>query len=323
MSNPNLVTVAEEIADVQLVRPHLVILGAGASRAAFPAGEVQGRRLPVMADFAEIVPVAPVFDKSGIDWHGKNFEEIYSLLSEKPEYEPLQKQLDAAVFTYFSELRLPDTPTLYDLLVLCLRQKDVIATFNWDPFLIQALQRNGRTTKSLPTPLFLHGNVACQRCGKPLERDKLLFPVAKKDYSADPSIKKAWDVVRVALEKSLTLTIFGYSAPASDQDAKEIMLEAWGEKEKRQFEAFEIIDIRSKDELYASWEPFIFGGHYKVYPNITQSLLFNHPRRSIETFLKRYIDGKFIEGNPVPQFATLKELQDWFGPLIEAEQRLA
>jgi len=336
MTNKNLVTTAEEIADYQLVRPHLVILGAGASRAAFPAGELQGRRLPLMADFAEIVPVAPVLEKSGIDWHGKNFEEIYSLLSEKPEHQPLQKELEEAVANYFSELRLPETPTLYDLIVLSLRRKDVIATFNWDPFLIQALKRNGYITDSLPTPLFLHGNVAhgyceqdtfqgvagqpCLRCGKPLVRDKLLFPVAIKDYSSDPAIKKAWEVVRVALKESLTLTIFGYSAPASDQDAKEIMLEAWGEKEKRQFEATELIDIRPKEELYANWEPFIFGGHYKVYPDIDQSLMLNHPRRSIETFLKRYIEGKFIEGNAVPRFETLKELQDWFRPLIEVEQ---
>lgn len=148
-----------------------------------------------------------------------------------------------------------------------------------------------------------------------------LFPVLVKDYSSDPSIKKAWEVIRAALKDSLTVTIFGYSAPASDQDAQTIMLEAWGEKEKRQFEAFEMIDVRNKDELYSSWKPFIFGGHYKVYTDMTYSLMFNHPRRSIETFLKRYIDGRFIEGNAVPQFATLKELQDWFAPLIEVERR--
>lgn len=35
--------------------PHVVILGAGASRAAFPYGNAKGRRLPVMADLADCV----------------------------------------------------------------------------------------------------------------------------------------------------------------------------------------------------------------------------------------------------------------------------
>ena len=100
-----------------------------------------------MVDFAEIVPVGPIVQKSGIEWKGKNFEEIYSLISEKPEYRDLQTEIEKAVFDYFSELRLPETPTLYDILVLSLRQKDVIATFNWDPFLIQACQRSAARTR--------------------------------------------------------------------------------------------------------------------------------------------------------------------------------
>ena len=161
-------TAAEEIADFRQVRPHLVVLGAGASRAAFPDGELQGRQLPIMSDFTEIVPVAPILDKAGIDWRGKNFENLYSLLSEDSKYRAVQAELEQVVFDYFADLRLPDRPTLYDSLVLCLRQKDVIATFNWDPSLIQAYQRSRRVTDSLPTLLFLHGNVAHGYC----ERDR-------------------------------------------------------------------------------------------------------------------------------------------------------
>jgi hypothetical protein len=174
-----------------------------------------------MADFGEIVPVAPILEKSGIDWRGKHFEEVYSLISESPAHHVLQTEVEKAVFDYFSELRLPETPTLYDTLILGLRQKDVIATFNWDPFLIQALQRSARVTKSLPCPLFLHGNVAhgycdrdryqgrredyCPRCGEMFQSDRLLFPVAKKDYSSDPSINKAWEVLRVCLRDAHTV----------------------------------------------------------------------------------------------------------------------
>lgn len=337
MAYHNLVTAAEEVGDFRHVRPHLVIIGAGASRAAFPHGERNGHRLPLMVDFAEIVPVAPVLQESGVDWRGKNFEEVYSLISENPEHGLLQTKIEKVVFDYFSKLRLPDTPTLYDTLILSLRQKDVIATFNWDPFLIQACQRSARVTKSLPCLLFLHGNVAhgycdrdryqgprgeyCPRCGEMFKPDRLLFPVAKKNYSSDPAINKAWEVIRVALQDALAVTIFGYSAPASDKDAVSIMQEAWGSPDKRQFEAFEIIDIKSREQVLASWAGFVRVDHYRTYANFRDSMLVRHPRRSGEAFLNQYIDGKFLEGNPVIEAKTLDELHDWFRPLVEAEQR--
>jgi hypothetical protein len=39
-------------------------------------------------------------------------------------------------------LKLPEEATIYDYLVLSLRSPDIIATFNWDPFLYQAFERN-------------------------------------------------------------------------------------------------------------------------------------------------------------------------------------
>jgi hypothetical protein len=43
----------EEIAATDVKRPRVVILGAGASIAACPSGDANGRRLPVMIDFVE------------------------------------------------------------------------------------------------------------------------------------------------------------------------------------------------------------------------------------------------------------------------------
>ena len=45
------------------------------------------------------------------------------------------------IHDYFHSLRIPPTPTLYDHLLLALRKKDVVATFNWDPLLLQAAKR--------------------------------------------------------------------------------------------------------------------------------------------------------------------------------------
>jgi hypothetical protein len=39
---------------------------------------------------------------------------------------------------YFAQLELPVEPTIYDALLLSLRDKDAVFTFNWDPFLFQA-----------------------------------------------------------------------------------------------------------------------------------------------------------------------------------------
>lgn len=38
------------------LRPHVVLLGAGASRAAFPSGEETGKHLPLMNDFVSSFP---------------------------------------------------------------------------------------------------------------------------------------------------------------------------------------------------------------------------------------------------------------------------
>ena len=117
------------------------------------------------------------------------------------------------------------------------------------------------------------------------------------------------------------ITIFGYSAPTSDQDALSIMSEAWGKPAKRQFELFEMIDIKPRDEVRASWEGFVFSGHYRVQASFSDSFLATHPRRSIEAFLNQYINGNFLEGNRVIEAKTLDELHNWFQPLLDAEQR--
>jgi hypothetical protein len=147
--------------------------------------------------------------------------------------------------------------------------------------------------------------------------------VAKKDYSSDPSIKKAWEVIRVALQDALAVTIFGYSAPASDRDAVSIMQEAWGSPEKRQFESFEIIDVKPREEVRANWVGFVYSDHYRTYTNFRDSILVRHPRRSGEAFLNQYTDDKFLEGNSVIEAKTLDELHDWFRPLTSMSRTVS
>lgn len=119
------------------------------------------------------------------------------------------KEIESKVTEYFSDMKLPDHATIYDHLVLSLRPRDLIATFNWDPFLYQAFCRNGEFTKDLPLMSFLHGNVAIgyneeyERSGpagmflRPdggyFKPTKLLYPVRTKNYNDDTFIYREWE----------------------------------------------------------------------------------------------------------------------------------
>jgi hypothetical protein len=316
-------------------RPHVILLGAGASKQAFPNGEKHGRQLPLMKDFSSIVPISHMLDREGISHAGRNFEEMYTELSHRPDCAPLRSELESAVRAYFASLRLPDHPTLYDHLVLSLRKKDVIATFNWDPFLIQAVRRNQVLRDRCPRIIFLHGNAAagycvrhnihgalggaCSKCHEPFGPSTLLFPVAEKAYDNHLEIADAWRAVRSAFKQAFMVTIFGYGAPASDAAAVRLLQEAWGTPDDRAMEQFEIVDIRPRDSLRDSWEGFIHTHHYEVHESIYESWLFNHPRRSGEAYLNQYLQAMFVEDNPVPRAATFEELYRFFEPLIAVE----
>lgn len=327
-------TVADEIAQVSIGRPHVVLIGAGASRAAFPQGDANGRRLPLMADFLDIVPVQDILTDAGVEFRGRNFEDVYSeLFLDSTKIDSL-KRLDLAVFQYFDALKLPDTPTLYDILVLSLRSKDVIATFNWDPFLIQAVRRR-RIRAPAPRLVFLHGNVLqgycpidgvqgvrgsrCSMCGAQRVDVPLLYPIGEKNYNSVPAIDSAWRNVKWAFENAFMVTVFGYGAPKSDVEAIRLLQEAWGDWHKREFEQFEIIDIRPSADVVASWDGFIHTHHYEVHREFKESWIAKHPRRTGEAWWNQYLMAAFIDNNRIPDVASLTELEAWFGPLIEAE----
>ena len=74
------VTKARLISEPKNMRPHVVILGAGASVAAFPQGDATGKILPTMDNLVEVVGLRPILEDSGVDYHNQNFEELYSQL---------------------------------------------------------------------------------------------------------------------------------------------------------------------------------------------------------------------------------------------------
>jgi len=88
-----------------------------------------------MASLAETIELLDVLEDYGLADRAQDFEGLYSDLCSSGESPELKEILEARVRRYFSALEVPDEVTIYDRLVLSLRQKDVITTFNWDPLL--------------------------------------------------------------------------------------------------------------------------------------------------------------------------------------------
>ncbi len=318
-------------------RPHVVILGAGASYAAFPSGDKNGLVLPLMWNIVDVVGLEPLLDDAGIYEYRDDFETLFSMLATSGKHDELVSEIERVVFDYFASMELPDEPTLYDHLVLSLREKDVIATFNWDPFLWQAMNRNAERCP-MPSALFLHGNTAIgyadygdqiligslgrvsRKCGKTFEPGPLLFPVAEKNYQQDERIRRAWDDLKAELQRAYVVTVFGYSAPVTDVEAVALLKEGWGDKYKRDLEEIEIIDVKSEEELYKTWEPFIHSHHYRSTNSFYESIIGHSPRRSCDAMWASLMECVFIEPNPMPRSASWEELDTWLRILFDDER---
>lgn len=321
------------------LHPHIVLLGAGASRAAFPNGDAAGLSLPVMDDLVDIVGLQPLIEQTGLeDAQERNFEVIYGRLASQPSYALKVREIERRIHSYFASLSLPNHATIYDRVLVSLRPKDAVFTFNWDPFLFDAYQRN-RNAVPLPGIFFLHGNI---RIGACLEHDKwgvrkgqcpecfqtvadvpLLYPIGQKDYSTNPYIRGNWHLAKCLFRDAFTLTVFGYGAPASDKDAVELLQSAWTSRSERTFEHIEIIDIADQSFLHDRWSPFTPTFHYRVKRTFEQSRLARWPRRSCESLWYPMSQGLPCEDFPLPTTDSLADLQAFVGEIARHENRPA
>lgn len=330
------VSVEQEIRQIQMGKPHIVILGAGASYAAFPNGDKNGVRLPLMNNFVDILGLNDLLTQTGINFETDNFEKIYDQLHQNDTHREIREELEKVIYAYFSRLEIIDEPTIYDHLLLSLREKDVVATFNWDPFLSQVYRRNAQKL-NLPRLLFLHGNVGvgycekdkvagingnrCSKCGCVLVPTKLLYPIAEKNYHLNGFISSQWKDLNQLLQGAFMITIFGYGAPQSDISAIDLMKSAWGDVNQREMEQTEIIDIRSEDDLCNTWEPFIHTHHYETHSSFYDSWIANHPRRTGEAYINQYWNAQFIDNNPIPKEFAFPELWAWYDRLKQVEEQ--
>lgn len=137
-------------------RPHVVLLGAGASCAAIPNGDRNGKRISAMNGFIRKLNLTDVLSGLSLDTTSDNLEDIYMEIAEKAApgnaYDKVKDELENRIYQYMSDYVIPDSPTVYDFLLLSLTSKDLIATFNWDPLLVQSYARVMRYTNNIMVP---------------------------------------------------------------------------------------------------------------------------------------------------------------------------
>lgn len=332
-----------QFADGFRKRPHIVILGAGASIAAIPHGDKNGRKISGMDGFIENLGLQDVLSDIKLKTESKNLEDIYSELYERVDCSFVRNNLESKIFEYFSLLEIPDEPTIYDYLLLSLRKKDCIASFNWDDLIIQAYQRVVKIVgkQNMPELIFLHGNIGvgycpedysmgsimntCKKCGNNYNKTKLLYPIKNKNYQ-DTISTNEWGKLSEYLRRASIITIFGYKAPTTDVEARNLLLDSFNCFEgKRFFDIIEIIEKPGleKDLIYNRWKDFISvtSHHYEIKDSFFSSSLAEAPRRSVEFIYKRDICGWW--GEPSIIFKDCKnsfeDLNTLIKPLIEAE----
>lgn len=318
--------------------PHVLILGAGASRAAFPHGDRYGKTLPLVDDLPAVIGKPWDDLVKRLDPPVKGFEAQFSWLRRQSGVYDALAEIERRIIEYFQSLELPDAPTIYDYLVLGLRPKDTIATFNWDPLLLAAHIRS-RHVADLPPIRFLHGCVsyftcgehdvlgsmdeACPKCYRPLLPTGLFFPESEKDYAKDVAVHREWESVEERLRRAFHLTVFGYSGPAADYNARRLLLDAWTESPLREVSHVEIIDVAGETTLRRRWRDFIPYHHDMVHGEFWDSTIAKFPRRTAEYKLSASLYG--IPAEPIGPFRTdsLRELQNWHATLARQEHSSA
>ncbi|PKO97002.1 MAG: hypothetical protein CVU12_02730 [Bacteroidetes bacterium HGW-Bacteroidetes-7] len=325
-------------------RPHVVILGAGASIASLPNGDKNGFTVPVMDNTVEVLGLDGLLSNVDFDTKSNNLESIFSELSEKPEYCSIKNEIETVIYQYFSSLTIPYKTIIYDLLLLSLKKKDCIASFNWDDLILQSWQRVSKIVgiKNMPTLIFLHGNVGvgycpqdlslgcihniCKYCGSEYKPSKLLYPIKSKNYQ-DEIIEGEWKKLSRFLNNASILTIFGYRCPETDIEARKILLNAFDcfKGDNRFLDQIEIIEKpgSNKNEIKDKWIDFIkvTKENFEIYDSFFDSILARAPRRSAEYLSKSSISGWW--GEPQIFFKSTKlsfrKISNTIKPLIDAE----
>lgn len=327
-----------ELRELYCQRPHVVIVGAGASKA------VMGKSCPTMIEAVEQIGLENILKGIKLQTKSRNLENIYSELFKRgDECKDARIAMEETIYSYFSDVHLPSTLSIYDLLILSLTKKDCIISFNWDSLLIQAYNRVAKITLNRPELFFLHGNVGagvceecmtfgpiqnyCQKCGKPYKRVPLLYPVEQKDYYSNIFIRDQWNIAKEYISRAGKVTIFGYSAPSSDKAASEILKTAYNRYNgTHRLDMIEIIERPgfNSNEISDAWLFFLSltNFHCEIIDSFYKSSLAVAPRRTIQFQYKKFIEGCWEE--PQIFFSnnnTFNSIASLIKPLLDNEKK--
>ena len=278
-------------------RPHLVIIGAGATMDAIPNGDKNGKRSSVMAGFIETLGFTDIIKDANLCIESDNLEDVYSALAGRESYNDIRFNLENAIFNYFDSLELPDSITKYDLLIASLTKKDCIASFNWDGLLVDAYLRMMKITDNLPEIIFLHGNVKVGYCADcdTFGYYRLSCPAPKTDAETIEKLQNAF--IRITTNRFL--------------DEIQII-------EREGFNHTSISDawVNLSSNVH---------GHLNIYDSFFDTYLAEFPRRSVEGYAKRNILGWW--GDSSLSFTkergcnyTFNELSKYISPLLSDEE---
>ena len=319
-----------------LLDPHVIIIGAGASKAACTV-DANGKTVPLLRNIHEALELTDSLKDYGFsEKELADFELLYSNVYGKAEFRDLQKNLEKRISNYFSELMLPDEVTLYDYLVLSLTGKDAIISFNWDPFLLQAYRRN-ICVGNLPQLFFPHGNVGvglcmeclnkgyanciCPDCGKPFVDMPLLFPVGRKNYYDGSIIENEWNGAKNALKHAAGITIWGYSAPVTDEEAFRLLTESFAESQLQEIAPVTIINLeKNRTGQLERWKDIYSERMISYCEDFRKSLLWQWPRVSLEAIFDAILQMHPRHNDkPFKEFKDLIELQNFAQTIDEFE----
>ena len=318
----------EQYKEIELShKPHVVILGAGASKASELNGDLQYGSIPLMKDLADALELKHFVDREDYKKAKENFELFFDSITKKPKYKEIRELIEYRIYDYFNTFRIKEKVTLYDKLVLSLRAKDVIATFNWDPLLCYAYRRNG-FLKTLPELLFLHGNVIfgyceddsvygwkddkCKKCGKPFKPSRLLYPVSHKNYSEDPIIEGQWKNLQFSIEDSFFISFFGYSAPFTDIDARQKIINHIRDNKLKQYLEVEIVDLNYENLGENNFKEMVDDTHFYGISDWKNMYSLKYSRFSCEALFEAVMMNKPLPEFNIPDADNLSELQGWY-----------
>ena len=83
------------------MKRHTVILGAGATIAAIPNGDKNGKRSSVMSGLIEKLNLQEIMNGIELKTKSDNLEDIYSELHSRPECTHATEELERRLYNYF------------------------------------------------------------------------------------------------------------------------------------------------------------------------------------------------------------------------------